>query len=185
YGLGFLVGIGAGWGHIPVAIGGDFTALYWGSQDSDLLIPTGSTPLPATLHREDVTIGLDLWARVQPPYWIVRPYLEGFVGGRVLQSSYSLAFVNSGTSTDTNGDSDIGGHFGWGAGIDVPVSKNPSIVLTLGFRSISGAKATFSRMEQTSSGSVLAQYDFSTDTTLFLLGIAARFDAPPQVAAAQ
>ena len=105
--------------HIPLTIGFDLMVAFWGSETSHTRVRAGDALVPVDRERTDHGYFMDLSLRLQPIDWLVRPYLEGFVGSKLLETKYSLSFPNTGTSTENVSDHDWSGSIGWGAGVDI------------------------------------------------------------------
>jgi len=172
--LGFGVGVNLGLQRIPVTIGFDVMTAFWGSQTSRMLVRTGDTLVPVDRTRDDHGYFLSASLRAQPIDWFVRPYLEGFVGSKLLATSYSLSFPQTGTSTSTETDRDWAGSLGWGAGVDIGKTRTASINLTLGFRRSTGGEASYSRTVSTNENAVVS-YTTPTSFMIYMLGVSGCF----------
>lgn len=172
-GVGFGVAANIGWSQIPVSVGFDVMTAFLGDASSDENLQTGNTVTAVRRDRSDKTYFLDLSLRLQPASWWARPYLEGVVGTKMLETKYTLSFPNSGTSTSAIADHDWVGSIGWGAGVDLG-SVTGGIFLTIGVRRLNGANASFSRAID-AGGNTVVRYDSPTSTTFWMLGLAGAF----------
>jgi hypothetical protein len=173
-GIGFGLGVNVGLQRIPITLGVDVLTAYWGNSNSRILVRAGDALVPVDRKREDISYFLNTSLRVQPVYWRVRPYLEGFVGTKLLQTRYSLSFPNTGTSTSTVSDHDWAGSVGWGAGIDIGSIASGSLNFTMGFRRLSGAEASFSRAVD-AAGDEIVRYASPTSCMIYMLGLMGSF----------
>jgi len=170
-----------GWGlagdlglqHIPITVGFDVMTAYWGSSTSRQQVRAGNVLLPVDRTREDISYFLDTSLRLQPIGWLVRPYLEGFVGAKLLKTRYSLAFPDSGKSTSTDSEHAWASTIGWGAGLDLGSARAS---LTIGFRRVSGSEASFSRAAD-ANGDVVVHYSAPTSCMIYMLGLTSSFGA--------
>jgi hypothetical protein len=173
--VGFGVGAGIGWKRIPLTLGVDVMTAYWGTATSSVVVKAGDALIPANLNRTDLGYFLDASLRVQPVDWWIRPYAEGFVGTKLLETRYSLSFAGSGTSTSTTSDHDWAGSIGWGAGVDIGGLDAPSLGFTLGVRRLSGADASVSRVADVNNGNTVVRYTSSTSSMFYMIGIMGAF----------
>ncbi|HEX3854211.1 MAG TPA: hypothetical protein VHW01_24780, partial [Polyangiaceae bacterium] len=91
-GIGFGVAVNVGHGHIPLTVGIDVTTVYLGTQTSQTQVRTGDTLVALDRSREDLAYLLDTSLRFAPLDGWFRPYLEGVLGAKLLQTKYSLSF---------------------------------------------------------------------------------------------
>ncbi|HYQ46200.1 MAG TPA: hypothetical protein VER11_29725 [Polyangiaceae bacterium] len=97
--------------------------------------------------RSDQSILFDTWLRLEPPRWRVRPYVEGFVGPKLLDTRYSLSFPG-GSGTASVNDQATASNYGFGAGLEALLARasdNPgsALFVALGFRELYGGHAAF------------------------------------------
>ena len=180
-GIGWRALFGIGWTHIPLTLGFDFQSAYFGSARSRASIDTPGGTLFVDKKRDDTAHFIDSFLRLQPPYWWVRPYVEAVVGAKLLRTEYSLTFVNGSGAANTVSDSEWAHTLGIGAGVDLPVLGSGAF-LTLGVRFLAGGHARYTRPVSPNSDDVV-QYDTTTSTTLFSLGVSARVARPSTSAA--
>jgi hypothetical protein len=177
-GLGFALTYGVGYGEIPIMLGIDFMSVG-NTASSQAMVSPGADqpPLLATKAEQNRTFYFDLWTRVQPPHWPVRPYVEGFIGTKLLQTKYSLAIINQG-ATSSSDDHGWASSLGWGAGIDFLglLGKYQSISLTAGFRWLRGGPITVDRETVVDGNTVVAKQRDASNVTMYMLGISGRFD---------
>lgn len=181
-GLGFSGGVA--WGPIPLTLGVDVMPVLWGSHTYPSTLQSGALSFPATITRKDQSILFDAWLRLEPPLWMVRPYLEGFIGTKFLQTKYTAELHSSGgdASVDETTDNNSASSIGWGAGVAIRATeqKDPKnqggIFVTLGFRSMHGGAASYSRAISTSEGLRQVDYRSDTDSVLVMLSIGAKID---------
>ena len=170
--LGFGLGVNVGLQRIPITLGVDLLTAFWGSQTSRLQVQAGNVFVPVDRTRDDHGYFLDFSVRAQPIAWFVRPYLEGVVGTKLLATTYSLSFPNSGTSTSKDTDHDWAGSIGWGAGLDL--GNVHSLNVRVGFRRLHGAEASFSRTTR-ADDDVVVHYTTPTSCMIYMLGLSGTF----------
>jgi hypothetical protein len=173
-GLGFGLYYGVGWGEIPVTLGADVMSINGASRsNTEVRLSVDADTYSATKIARERVLYFDLWLRIQPPHWPVRPYLEGFIGTKVLQTNYRFELDIENSQNDYAKDHDWTSSIGWGAGVDFPglMRRDGQISLTLGFRRLSGSKARLERTAQIDGQAVIARHLVSTDVTLFMLGV--------------
>lgn len=175
-GIGWRMALGVGWDRVPVTLGLDFQAAYFGRSSSRGVVMVGSERLELDRSRTDSALFLDLFARLQPVSWRVRPFVEGVVGPKRLRTDYAVTFVEGTGSAETTTDEHWTYTLGVGAGLDVPLGDR--LWLTGGVRHLLGGRASYSRVVAPSSDAVV-RYDTSTTTTTFSLGFAGRFSGAP------
>jgi hypothetical protein len=175
-GVGFGIAANVGWGKIPVTFGFDVMTAFLGEASSVENLQTGDTVSAVRRDRSDKIYFLDLSLRLQPVSWWARPYLEGVVGTKLLETKYTLSFLGGGTSTSAITDHDWAGSIGWGAGVDLG-SPEGRLDLMLGVRRLSGASASFSRAVD-SRGNAIVRYDSPTSTTFWMIGLVGTFGGP-------
>lgn len=171
-GLGWRIALAVGWRRWPFTFGFDFQSAYFDSARSRASIPTRDGMLLGDETRDYTAWFIDSFLRLQPPYWPVRPYFEGIVGAKLLQTKYSLRLDGSSSSTERVSESDWTHTLGVGVGIDLPVLGD-NVWLTIGIRRLQGGRASYSRPSQLDSDMVI-HYETSTDTTIYAIGIAGR-----------
>ena len=172
-GVGFGVAANIGWGQFPASIGFDVMTAFLGDASSTESLRTGNTVTAVRRDRSDKAYFFDLSLRLQPVRWWARPYVEGVVGTKMLETKYTLSFPDSGASTSAVTDHDWAGSIGWGAGVDLG-SLQGGVFLTLGVRRLNGANASFSRAID-AGGNTVVRYDSPTSTTFWMLGLAGAF----------
>jgi hypothetical protein len=183
-GLGFSGGVG--WGWIPLTLGVDVMPVFWGSHQMSADLTVGNVSFPAQVTRTDQSVFFDAWLRLEPPTWMIRPYLEGVVGMKFLQTKYSVDWDTSRGqgSLETTTENNTASSIGWGAGIayraiDMEAQHRPSLFVTLGVRSMRGGTASYSRVVHTADGDGVVDYRTPTDTILVMLSIGAKFEFGP------
>ena len=175
--LGFGLVYGVGWGDIPVMLGADFlSADSLSRTKTQVEVRAGGQSLNATKTARERTLHFDLWARIQPPHWPVRPYVEGFIGTKVLQTSYRFDFGDDGTASDYAKDHDWTNSIGWGVGVDFLglLSHDGQFSLTLGIRRSTGSHAELERSLQLDGHTTSATHSVATSVTMFMIGIGGR-----------
>jgi opacity protein-like surface antigen len=175
-GFGWRFALGIGWDRVPLTFGFDFQTAYFGESNSRDVVMVGSEALEIDKARSDSVLFLDAVVRLQPPYWPVRPYLEGIVGPKQLRTDYAVTFVGGAGAAETS-EVDWTYTVGAAAGVDIPLSKR--LWLTASVRYLAGGRASYSRAVASDSD-VVIRYDTSTTTTVFTLGLAARFSGTPE-----
>jgi hypothetical protein len=173
-GFGFALCYGVGWGDIPLTLGVDFMSIDGITRaKTDVRLNVEGDTFNATKTARERVLHFDLWARIQPPHWSVRPYVEGFMGTKVLQTNYSFEFAIDNSENDYAKDHDWTSSLGWGVGVDFPglLSRDGQISLMLGFRRLSGSKARLERTAQIDGQTVIAGHSVPTDVTIVMLGV--------------
>lgn len=182
-GFGFGLTYGVAWGALPVSLGLDFWSI---SSDYERMrsveLSDGSRDAASQTARNR-TLYFDVWLRVQPPNWLIRPYAEAFVGTKLAQSRYVLSWpatreVDAGKNSDPVDDDDWAASWGWGLGVDSwgLFRFLGCASFTLGMRQLYGSTAHFGRPVPIAGQIVDAHYTQSTTITFFMLGIVARVD---------
>jgi hypothetical protein len=181
YGFGFTYGMG--WGDIPLTLGLNFFSLNTSEHVSSLAFvsPADGAVVLADQKARERTMHFDMWLRLQPAHWPVRPYVEGFWGAELVQTQYSLrvpADDPAAVSGDTLSDQRWLMSFGWGAGIDFwgLFNANHTLSLTLGVRQFLGSDADFKRRALIGGGAAVADYAYATKGLVFMLGVVSVFD---------
>lgn len=175
--LGFAISYGVGWGTIPVMIGLDFMSVGRSSSTtSRLRIVDDVSVLPVTRSTSDRLLDFDVWLRVQPPRWPVRPYVEGFVGAKLVQTRYAIASRDEVTKSDS--DEAWTHALGWGVGLDFMGLFNPvaAFSLTLGMRRLHGADVILERPILVEGRGRIKQQDLATSETYLMAGLCGRYD---------
>lgn len=171
-GIGWRIALGIGYDQIPLTVGLDFQSAYFAESSSRDVLRVGSAALEFDQSRSDSVLFLDVFARLQPPFWQLRPFLEGVVGPKRLRTDYAVMFVNgSGTADETTND-DWTYTLGLGAGLDLRLGER--LWLTAGVRHLAGGRAAYSHAVGPTSDAVV-HHDTSTTTTTFSLGLIGRF----------
>jgi hypothetical protein len=172
--FGFAITYGAGWGSIPVMIGIDFMSVgrsnTWTSPAAD------DDPTTITRTAQDRLLNFDLWLRVQPPRWPVRPYAEGFVGAKLVQTHYVIAVRDD--ITTRGSDNEWTSAIGWGIGVDFIglIDLGGAFSLTLGMRRLHGARVQLQRPTFSNGRGGARNRDVATNETIFLAGLCGRYD---------
>ena len=179
---GFGVTYGMGWGDIPLTLGVNFFSINTSDHVSPVAFaPSGEQAIvEATQRSRERTMHFDLWLRVQPAHWLVRPYVEGFWGAQLVQTQYSLRLPaeDAAASSDKLSDQSWVMNLGWGAGVDFwgLFNANHTMSLTLGVRQFFGGDAGFKRRTQIGDASVQADYPYAIKGFVFMLGLVTVFD---------
>lgn len=155
-GLGFGGTFGAGFGSFPLALGVGFMSGFRGTS-SDRVFPS-----LLDIEREESTLQLDVWARVQPWTWLVRPYLEGSIGTRRLRSSYAVSFVGSPRAAALD-DTDWLLCLGFGAGVEL-------YGFSFGYRRLATDESRFSRSLRLDGRTARVRHVTAVDSNLFMIG---------------
>jgi hypothetical protein len=173
--LGYAITYGVGYGSLPLLIGLDFMSAS-SSAGSSFELPADEAR-PALTLRQDAqnrTLYFDLWARVQPLRWPVRPYVEGFIGTKLAQARYALrrADAEGGTAQNTSAQ-DWSSSLGYGAGVDFAglLQLADSVSITLGFRRLHSGGVVLDARTDVAGRSVAARSDIAGPVTLFSIGI--------------
>jgi hypothetical protein len=175
--FGFGISYGAGWGTIPILIGLDFMSVGR-SSSATLQLSSADDVVPTTVTRtsSDRLLDFDLWLRVQPPRWPVRPYAEGFVGAKLIRASWAIASHDK--VTKTGSDSEWASALGWGVGVDFMGLFNAvaAFSLTLGMRRLHGSDVALERPSVSDGRVVVHKRQVATNETIFMAGLCGRYD---------
>jgi hypothetical protein len=179
WGYGLMLSGGVHWKDLPISVGVDLVGIRWGRSTSLVDVQLGDTTAALEETRLDQTILFDSWLRLQPQTWRVRPFVEGLLGLKLLDTKYSLAFAAGDGETSTVTDQSSASSIGWGAGVDVLLANasdgtGSAVFATLGVREIGGSRASFSRVQESAGMTQAVRFDVATHSTLILLGIAIR-----------
>jgi hypothetical protein len=177
WGFGLMLALGVQWRNWPLKAGFDITGIRFGRATSTLEAQLGDSSAELEETRLDQTIFLDSWLRLQPDDWPLRPYVEGVLGLKFLDTKYSLAFPNGTGETSTVTDQASASTFGWGLGLDVLLGHasddtGSALYATLGVRELAGSRASFSRAPDSNAANQTLRFDVPTRSTVFLLGFA-------------
>lgn len=179
-GFGFTYGMG--WGDIPVMLGLNFISLNVPQHVDDTSVEQPGVEGRVNARREsrERLMHFDLWLRIQPPRWAVRPYVEGHLGMQLVQSQYGVVIGAGDTASRSEvvTDQDWVSSVGWGAGLDFWGLFNAShtVSLTLGVRQLLGETAKFRRELPIGSASSEVSHSFKTNTFILMLGVMTVFD---------
>ena len=174
--FGFGISYGAGWGAIPILIGLDFMSASR-SNSATLQVDTADgTAASVTRTNSDRLLDFDLWLRVQPPRWPVRPYAEGLVGAKLVRANWSIASRDS--VTKSGSDSEWASALGWGVGVDFMGLFNAvaAFSLTLGMRRLHGSQVELERPSVSDGRVVVSKRQVATNETIFMAGLCGRYD---------
>jgi hypothetical protein len=174
-GIGWRFAFGIGWDRIPLTLGMEYQAAYFGESVSRDSVQVGTEELEIDTTRRDTASFVDAIFRLQPLDWPVRPYLEGVAGPKQLRSDYEVEFVRGSGTAATASEVDWTYTLGAGAGVDVPLGGG--LWLSAGVRYLAGGQASYSRAVAHDSDATI-RYHTSTATTTFSLGLVARTSAP-------
>jgi hypothetical protein len=176
---GFGITYGVGWGAIPIMIGLDFMSVGRSStKTSRITTIDGETVLPVTRTSSDRLLDFDVWLRVQPPRWPVRPYAEGFVGAKLVETRYATTSEGDEEEATDGGDDAWTRVLGWGVGVDFMGLFSPvaSFSLTLGVRRVHGAEVELKRPVLVDGRGAAVRRSVSTDETILMAGLCGRYD---------
>lgn len=170
--FGFAISYGAGWGSIPILIGLDFMSVGRSSSAES----GANSALPVTRSRSDRLLNFDLWLRVQPPRWAVRPYAEGFVGAKLVRTTWS--FSSGEEVMRSGGDQEWTSAGGWGVGVDFMglFDAVASFSLTLGMRRLHGSQVELERTSVAAGELTVNKHHVSTNETIFMAGLCGRYE---------
>jgi hypothetical protein len=177
--LGYGITYGVGYGALPLLLGVDFMSASNGDA-SNISLPA-TADAPALLVRktsENRTLYFDLWLRVQPLHWPVRPYVEGFIGRKLAQARYSLIRSGASGEAQTVSAQDWSTSLGFGAGVDFAglLHLADALSLTLGIRRLQSSHVVFSARADIEGRAVATQSDIASAVWLLSLGIVAWYD---------
>ncbi|HKP60057.1 MAG TPA: hypothetical protein VJV78_25205 [Polyangiales bacterium] len=175
--FGFGMTYGIGYGMIPVMLGVDFISAGGGSGES-LAVQGADGMVEAHKDSKSRTLYFDVWLRVQPRNWSVRPYIEGFAGAKLAMLQYSLNDGQSASDASWSDEQEWTSSLGYGAGVDFAglLHLADTLSITLGARRVHGRVATFSLNGSVDGDKVSTTHDVAGSVTLFMLGIVAWFD---------
>jgi len=176
WGYGVMLSFGLRWQDLPVSAGFDLQAIRWGRASTPVDVKLGDSWATLEKSRLDQSVLFDTWLRFEPPRWRVRPYFEGFVGLKLLQTKYSLAFSDGNGTTTAVTDHSTASNYGFGFGLDVLLarasdSSGSALFVTLGLRELYGGHAAFTRAPDSSSVDRTISFDVPTHSTQILLGL--------------
>jgi hypothetical protein len=174
WGYGLMLSAGGRWRDLPFSVGLDLQAIRWGHSSSLIDVQLGDTWATLERSRLDQSIVFDSWLRFEPFRWRVQPYLEGFVGLKMLDTKYSLSFLDGDGTTSTVTDQASASNYGFGAGMNVLLAYandrgGSALSATLGFRALYGGRASFTRAPDSSSDRTIS-FDVPTHSTEFMIG---------------
>lgn len=171
--FGFAITYGAGWGEIPILIGLDFMSI--GRSNNASIRDDVGVSAAVSNTTSDRLLDFDLWLRVQPPRWPIRPYAEGFVGAKLVRTNWSI--VRRGEVTASGGDSAWTSALGWGVGVDFMGLFNAvaAFSLTLGMRRLHASSVELVR-PTISEGGVASKRVVAANETIFIAGLCGRYD---------
>jgi opacity protein-like surface antigen len=179
--FGFAITYGAGWGTIPLLIGLDFMTLGRSNSATSRVDATddGAAATTVTRANSDRLLDFDVWLRVQPPRWPVRPYAEGFVGAKLVRTSWTISSHDE--VAKTGSDSEWTSALGWGVGVDFMGLFNAvaAFSLTLGMRRLSGSQVELERLVVSDGAVVVRKRQVATNETIFIAGLCGRYDFEP------
>jgi opacity protein-like surface antigen len=173
---GFQIGAGLGWGKIPLLLGVDF-GFSAGGQERYLSRVEDFPDLRVEVTRQDKFYFITGWLRLQPLQWpYVQPYVESFAGTKLLQTEYGVALVEGEGATLQTEERDWTRSLGWGAGLDLPVSKAATVFVTLGLRRLYSPDAVFTDTVRSGAGETTrATVRVPMDSWLVSVGFAGSF----------
>jgi len=184
-----MLSFGVRWQELPLSAGLDFQGIRWGRASSSITVQLGDQQARLEESRADQTIIFDTWLRLEPTRWRVRPYLEGFIGLKMLDTQYSLSFPDGNGTTTSVTDQAAASNYGFGVGVKVLLvhtsdDSGSALFATLGVRQLYGSNASFTRTPDSSSVNQTVSFDVPTRSTLFLLGFSlhAQRRLPPRSA---
>jgi hypothetical protein len=177
--FGFALTYGVGWGNIPLMLGLDFmSANSRVESSSETKTALDEQTRSVRTSARNRILYFDVWVRAQPPRWLVRPYIEGFIGTKLVQTQYALLLDGSTTALASSAH-DWTNSIGWGAGVDLAglLSIADSFSVTLGFRRLHGARATLdAHADVAGAAPVVIERNVATALTIYMLGVVGRFD---------
>lgn len=177
----FGVGIGyaTGFAQLPISLGADLIAAWGPRERSSGSIEAFGRALPYYKQQQDQRLLVSLRLRVQPTYKFLRPYVEGFVGGKRLQTEYSVYFPGSATSADARTSHEWARNLGWGAGLDLLgiLNTGGSLSLSLGYRRAYAGPLGWSRTVAVDGGETVVVHERRPSIDdIFLVSFFGRFD---------
>lgn len=181
WGLGLNLGLGVGPAAWPLTLGVDLRPVLWSENSRPVLLSAGDgSVLSGELTRRDQTIAWDLWLRFHPLVWMVRPFVEGTAGVRLVDFEYVLRFSGADGAV-TEHQSSHQATWGVGAGVDIPLqhSRGRKDTPATVFCSIS---TRYTRGARTSAnvpvGGDQVSFELSGDTMAIFLGITVSLTGP-------
>lgn len=174
--LGFALSYAVGWGKIPILIGIDFMSVGRSNAATSRATIDDADASQVTRKITDRLLDFDLWLRVQPPRWPVRPYAEGFVGAKLIRTNWSIATEDE--TAHSGGDSEWTSALGWGVGVDFMGLFNAvsTFSLTLGMRRLHGSDVELERPVVSNDSAVARKREVATNETIFMAGLCGRYD---------
>ena len=175
--FGFAITYGVGWGEIPIMIGLDFMSVgRSNSATSRASIADDGAATVLTRTSSDRLLDFDVWLRVQPPRWPIRPYAEGFAGAKRVGTHWAIASRDA--TISSGGDSEWTSAAGWGIGVDFMGLFNAisTFSLTLGMRRLHGSDVELERPIVSDGRAVVRNRQVATHETIFVAGLCGRYD---------
>jgi len=176
-GFGLFATYGVGWAEIPLALGVDFINVgSMGDAQSQLDLTLMDTKQVAERLFSTRLMHFDVWLRLQPVHWVVRPYAEGFFGAQLFQGHWIMRTGNA--ESELAQADDWTRNFGWGLGVEFLglMSRTGDMSLTLGMRRVYGGTVNVSRAVAIAGERVQSHYEADTSVLLFTLGVGLHYD---------
>ena len=175
WGYGLMLSAGLRWKDLPLSAGFDLQGIRWGRASSLIDVQLGDTHATLEQSRLDQSIVLDSWLRVEPFRWRVEPYIEGFVGLKMLDTKYSLSFVDGDGTTSSVTQQSTASNYGFGLGLSVLLAhandaSGSAVSATLGLRELYGGRAALTRAPDSSSVNRTISFDVPTRSTMIMIG---------------
>jgi hypothetical protein len=173
----FLVRLGGS----PFLAGGDVGIATYGSESRREPISTTIPNLQVRVRTTNNIFFSHFVLRAQPRTGPVRPYVDGLIGLKHLFTRTSISDLSDGETFASSTDlSDTTLSYGFGGGLQIPLSKGPEarIFLDTGVRYLRGARAEYLRKGSIREENGLVFFDvFSsrTDVLAVQIGVTFRF----------
>lgn len=161
-----MLGVDAGWS-------------YFGTLRGRERWQEGGNSYSQLARQRDRVRFVDAFLRLQPASWPLRPYVEGVVGLKVVNTVYNTGSLLPGEGAD-EGPVSVVGSLGVGAGLELalmpPRSTGARAYLTMGMRWLRGGEVAYDRWISSALGSQAVRATYATTTVLYTLGIAVDAD---------
>lgn len=168
---GLLIGFRLGVGLIPLVLGVEIYSLFGVEHADTTLSDAAGQNLISSATQRPTTFGGNLLLRLQPPFWQVRPYLEGVVGIQNTFTDYRGRIA--GNDVSWSSDSSFTGNVGWGIGLEIYLSKAAALIL--GLRRQHGPQQLRQQRVQTGDSTTTVAYAPITSMTTITLGFSSRY----------
>ena len=168
-------------GPSPFLAGGDLGIAVYGSESHREPISTTIPNLQVRVRTSNNILFSHFVLRAQPRTGPVRPYFDGMIGLKHLFTKTSISDLSDDETIASNTDlSDTALSYGFGGGLQIPLTKGPEsrILLDTGVRYLRGARAVYLRKGSIREEGGLVFFDVlssRTDALAVHVGVTFRF----------